>query len=211
MKSTLFITKTCWRGIDYRAQVDQFDRRLAGGLFHGKSNLPNARGLTPAFTMATPLPTPNPFAIAAQAEAQIAYNYCLDLEDRHGEVEQIGKLAVLVCSRLLGQALLEAPTEEGRNILAAEIIGCDIRRDRQMQDLALLYKDNFIRICRCNTKAILDPLTHIPQFIVARVQRRPLALTPLARFSTPESATLRICFGIQQGTPRTPTLPLGEA
>ncbi|KAL1943932.1 hypothetical protein VTO73DRAFT_3750 [Trametes versicolor] len=50
----------------------------------------------------------------------------------------------LVCARLLGRLLLEAPTEDGRNNVASEIVQC--RDDSELFRLANLYKDHFIRL-----------------------------------------------------------------
>ncbi|EIW55637.1 uncharacterized protein TRAVEDRAFT_129055 [Trametes versicolor FP-101664 SS1] len=53
-------------------------------------------------------------------------------------------LRPLVCARLLGRLLLEAPTEDGRTNVASEIVQC--LGDSELFRLANLYKDHFIRL-----------------------------------------------------------------
>lgn len=98
--------------------------------------------------MPQPLPRPNPYD--ANDEPNItyfhtAYEICLDLERRHGQVKQCGTLQVLVCARFLGYMLLEAPTNTGRKGFASEILRC--LGDNDLQNLAEAYKDHFLRVC----------------------------------------------------------------
>ena len=62
-----------------------------------------------------------------------------------------GRLDVLVCARMLGYVLLEAPTEEGRMEFASEVIRCGNDGDKELQSLAELYKDHLLRVCKSST------------------------------------------------------------
>jgi len=114
-----------------------------------------------------PLPRPNPFNTTQPGSA---YQMCLHLEDCHAVVRQSEetRLSVLVCARLLGHMLIEAPTETGRQNIATEIIrSVD---DDQLQKLAETYKNYFILCC----KSIVLCLHNLPpslstQFVLKRV------------------------------------------
>ena len=98
--------------------------------------------------MPQPLPFPNPYDANDEfntAYFHAAYESCLDLERRHGQVKQCGNLQVLVCARFLGHMLLEAPTNAGRRDFASEILRCT--GDDDLQKLAGAYKDHFLRVC----------------------------------------------------------------
>ena len=54
-------------------------------------------------------------------------------------------LQVLICARLLRYMLTEALSDAGREWFALEVVGC--LDDEEIQALANLYKDHFIRCC----------------------------------------------------------------
>ncbi|CAA7262600.1 unnamed protein product [Cyclocybe aegerita] len=88
--------------------------------------------------MATPLP-PNPFSNATIARE--ASNKYLDLERRHEQVRQEGRLSVLVCARFLGHLLLEAPTESGHDKVASKIMRLSGATDSSSIDAKLVEYD----------------------------------------------------------------------
>jgi hypothetical protein len=94
-----------------------------------------------------PLPCPSPYDTNEPniAYFHAAYESCLDLERRHGQVKQYGALQVLVSARFLGYMLLEAPTNAGRKDFASEILRCI--GDDDLQKLAESYKDHLLRVC----------------------------------------------------------------
>lgn len=94
--------------------------------------------------MPEPLPV-NLYNQRDQKEVHDAYERCLDLENRHAQVLLRGHLPVLVCARLLGYLLRQAPTDEGRKILALEIMRCG--DDKALQSLASIYDTRFRRVC----------------------------------------------------------------
>lgn len=101
--------------------------------------------------MAEPLPRPNSFNTSNEPVLHVAYSRCLVLETNVlaspvAVVPQTGRLSPLVCARLLGRLLLEAPTDDGRANVASEIMRC--QDESNLQQLANLYKDHFIRCCK---------------------------------------------------------------
>lgn len=106
---------------------------------------------TSEITMPIALPSANPYMETTQFIIRCAYDRCLDLEKRHAEVPKHGRLDVLVCARMLGYVLLEAPTEEGRMEFASEVIRCSHDGDKELQSLAELYKDHLLRVCKSPT------------------------------------------------------------
>jgi hypothetical protein len=101
--------------------------------------------------MPTALPSANPYKETTQLVIRCAYNRCLDLEKRHVEVPRHGRLDVLICARMLGYLLLEAPTEEGRMDFASEVVSCCNDGYKELQSLAELYKDHLLRVCKSPT------------------------------------------------------------
>ena len=121
---------------------------------------------TSEITMPTALPSVNPYKETAQFVIRCAYDRCLDLETRHMEVPKHGRLDVLVCARMLGYMLLEAPTEEGRMDFASEVVRCGHDGDKALQSLAELYKDHLFRVCKSPTYmcASLSLSSNIPVY-----------------------------------------------
>ena len=92
-----------------------------------------------------PLPVENPF-IGQSSSVCDAYDAALAFEKG---VEMWGhnkKPNGLVYARLLGQLLIQAPTEQGRAHVAAEIAACAGDLDR-LYALADSWNSRFIRIC----------------------------------------------------------------
>lgn len=92
-----------------------------------------------------PLP-PNPYNTGQQAVLHAAYKRCVILQNSHSEVVQCGRLSVLICARLLGYMILEAPTDEGRTEFVSEIVRCV--NDVDLQKLAEVYKNHLLRLCK---------------------------------------------------------------
>jgi hypothetical protein len=105
--------------------------------------------------MPYPLPRPNSYDTGPQLLFNRAYDQCLDLESRQTQVLQSGKLGVLVCARFLGYMILEAPTDDGRKEFTTEILRC--RSDDDLQKLADIYKDHFLRVCKSRTAQRATP------------------------------------------------------
>ena len=74
----------------------------------------------------------------------VAYQKCLDLEAAAREIRQSG-IPPPVCARVLGQLMLQAPTDEGRANVANEISSCE--NNKALFELAQLYVNHFIRCC----------------------------------------------------------------
>jgi len=100
---------------------------------------------------------------------------CLDLESRHDQVPKIPqvRLTALICARLLGYMIREAPTAEGQEDLAWEVKRCqpdaDInvpfhlqqqQTDTALLELAQLYNDHLLRIFRSNKGPTPTPRSH---------------------------------------------------
>ncbi|KAA1472924.1 hypothetical protein DENSPDRAFT_839317 [Dentipellis sp. KUC8613] len=101
-----------------------------------------------------PLPQENKFNTGNELLIHVAYSQCLVLEskvldDPAAVIPQKGSLPPLVCARLLGQLLLEAPIADGRTNVASEIVRC--KDDDELQQLANLYKNHLLR-CFYRTK-----------------------------------------------------------
>ncbi|KAJ3501682.1 hypothetical protein NLJ89_g9227 [Agrocybe chaxingu] len=101
--------------------------------------------------MATPLP-PNPFSNLTISHE--AFSKCLDLERRREQAQQDGRLSALICARLLGYLLLEAPVETGRDKIALKIMQCV--DDASLQVLREMYKDHLIRCCQHQSEMGID-------------------------------------------------------
>ena len=117
--------------------------------------------------MPQPLP-PNPYNTGQQAVLHAAYKRCVILQNSHSEVGQRGRLSVLICARLLGYMILEAPTDEGRTEFVSEIVRCV--DDMDLQKLAEVYKNHLLRLCKL-LSSWLCPLLTInlsPQFAESR-------------------------------------------
>jgi hypothetical protein len=99
--------------------------------------------------MPEPLPRPNSYDTTILVLFNCAYSKCLDLESRHAQVSKHGDLEVLVCARFLGFMILEAPTDNGRKEFATEVLRCN--SDDDLQKLADLYKNYFLRVCESGT------------------------------------------------------------
>lgn len=95
--------------------------------------------------MPHPLPS-NPYNTCQQGTLHAAYKRCVSLQNSHSEVVQAGRLSVLICARLLGYMILEAPTDEGRAEFVSEIVRCV--NDEDLQKLAELYKNHLLRLCK---------------------------------------------------------------
>ncbi|KAF8964874.1 hypothetical protein BDZ97DRAFT_1904240 [Flammula alnicola] len=95
--------------------------------------------------MPQPLP-PNPYNTGQQAVLHAAYKRCVILQNSHLEVVQCGRLSVLICARLLGYMILEAPIDEGRTEFVSEIVRCV--NDVDLQKLAEVYKNHLLRLFR---------------------------------------------------------------
>jgi len=118
--------------------------------------------------MPEPLP-PNPYNTGQQAVLHAAYKRCVVLQNNHLEVVQCGHLSVLICARLLGYMILEAPTDEGRTEFVSEIVRCV--NDVDLQKLAEVYKNHLLRLCKL-LSSLLCPLLTMnvsPQFAESRV------------------------------------------
>lgn len=107
--------------------------------------------------MPEPLPLPNPYDSTTNSILHPAYNRCLDLEARNEQVKETVSLGVLVCARFLGYMLLHAPTDGGREDFGWEIYRCS--NDDAMQQLAQIYSDHLLRIC----KSEVVPGSHLLQ------------------------------------------------
>lgn len=94
-----------------------------------------------------PLPRPNSFNTGTELVLHAAYSRCLDFETNvlanPAALPHACKLSPLICARLLGRLLLEAPTDDGCAIVATETVRC--QGDTNLQKIANLYKDHFIR------------------------------------------------------------------
>ncbi|KAF8875055.1 hypothetical protein BD779DRAFT_1613478 [Infundibulicybe gibba] len=111
---------------------------------------------------AHPLPRPGPFDVNTRLlDSYHAYRRCLDLEDHHATVEKTGILTVLICARLLGYMLIEAPVDAGREDFATEVIRC--ADDEALQALANLYKNHLICCFWSNKGPIPIPTLHPPE------------------------------------------------
>ncbi|KIJ49955.1 hypothetical protein M422DRAFT_65849 [Sphaerobolus stellatus SS14] len=93
--------------------------------------------------MGVPLPRPNPFDILTVPIEHDAYEKCLDLELRHEQIATTHHLTPLICARLLGYMVIEAPSVAGRWVISTEIIRSI--GDEEMLDMAVLYNIHFIR------------------------------------------------------------------
>ncbi|KIY49502.1 hypothetical protein FISHEDRAFT_41664 [Fistulina hepatica ATCC 64428] len=147
--------------------------------------------------MAQPLPRPNSFNAGSELVLHSAYNLCLDLEskvlDNLAIVPQVGQLTPLVCARLLGRMLLEAPTDEGRKNVAAEIVRCN-GDDVLLQELANLYKDHLLR-CFYKGNGRTPASTLHPSALSFDLKKQKisalLALTPSSHKAAKAKALLR--------------------
>ncbi|PPQ94170.1 hypothetical protein CVT25_003755 [Psilocybe cyanescens] len=125
--------------------------------------------------MSQPLPRPNPFHPDNQPIVYSAYEMCLDLESRHDQVAKIQevRLPSLICARLLGYMIREAPTAEGRNDFAREVKRCQLdpnidmpfylrqqRTDAALLDLAQLYNDHLLRVFHSKNSRTPTPKSH---------------------------------------------------
>jgi len=106
--------------------------------------------------MSQPLPS-NPYNTGQQAVLHVAYGRCATLQNRHSQVVPCGHLSVLICARILGYMILEAPTDEGRTELATEIVRCV--GDEDLQKLAEIYKNHLLRVCKPLFRWLSHPLT----------------------------------------------------
>ena len=133
--------------------------------------------------MPLPLP-PNPFSATSQCLFHLAYSRSLALESRHLRVAQGGRMSVLVCARLLGRMILEAPGDAGRMEFSREVSRCG--DDMQLQNVADIYKDHFLRIC----KSKLSPASCSSVFLTINLYtvRRAKGRTP-APFIHPSSSS----------------------
>ncbi|TFK62455.1 hypothetical protein BDN72DRAFT_777064 [Pluteus cervinus] len=91
-----------------------------------------------------PLP-PNDFNHITDFNAHCAYKRCLAAEEKLGGLTKDSRCR-LICIRLLGYMLREAPTSAGRQELATEIIRC--QGDESLHELGLIYQGHFIRCFR---------------------------------------------------------------
>ena len=147
-----------------------------------------------------PLPHPNPFDTTQQVLPHSAYKICLRLEEHHATVLQMenGALSVLVCARLLGRMVLEAPTDMGRQNISTEIIRS--LNDDQLQKLAQSYRDNFIRCCKSIYPLLVESLMLTPAYPVRSIKGRTPA--PSAHISAPSfDAEIEVNMGVLQQTP----------
>jgi hypothetical protein len=106
--------------------------------------------------MLQPLPS-NPYNTGQQAVLHVAYGRCTTLQNRHSQVVPCSHLSVLICARILGYMILEAPTDEGRTELATEIVRCV--GDEDLQKLAEIYKNHLLRVCKPLFRCLSHPLT----------------------------------------------------
>ncbi|KAF5313466.1 hypothetical protein D9611_008612 [Ephemerocybe angulata] len=90
-----------------------------------------------------PLP-PNPYRVTDQVDLHGAYNECLNHEREAMNSE--GGDKEVINARCLGYLLLEAPCEEGRDSVAAQIIGCEGYQGRS--NLAVGYIEHMFRFFR---------------------------------------------------------------
>lgn len=86
-----------------------------------------------------------------------AYARCKSLEERAHSLQRDG-LSPLVCARILGYMLQYAPTDEGRDKVATEIMS--YAGDSDLMALAQSYSNNFIRCLCVSIPCIYLPLTH---------------------------------------------------
>ncbi|TFY67340.1 hypothetical protein EVG20_g3981 [Dentipellis fragilis] len=97
--------------------------------------------------MAQPLPQLDNLDISTEPILH-AYDLCLNLESHasnNTSLPHVGHLAPVVCARLLGRMLLEAPTDEGRMNMASEINRT--KDEVSLQELADIYKNHLLRCC----------------------------------------------------------------
>jgi hypothetical protein len=87
-----------------------------------------------------PLPL-NPYDANAQASWYHAYSICLQIEGSSTNAD------TTVNARLLGYLILEAPVDEGRHYLCAEILECS-NDDAAFHKLATMYRNHFLRFCK---------------------------------------------------------------
>ncbi|EIM91014.1 uncharacterized protein STEHIDRAFT_152697 [Stereum hirsutum FP-91666 SS1] len=127
-----------------------------------------------------PLPRPNSFNTGTELVLHTAYSRCLDFETNvlanPAALPQTGKLSPLICARLIGRLLLEAPTDDGRANVASEIVRC--QDDTNLQNMANLYKDHFIRCFYKTNGRTPAPSSHpsAPSFDLKKDEIRALLL-----------------------------------
>jgi len=126
--------------------------------FHTKmplANKPDPKSLPPC-----------PESFSPESDLRKAFQVCKILESKerwtlfhddpaHNESEEILLDIPPVCAgRVLGFALLYSPSDDGRDNLAAEILGCN-GDDELLGGLAHLYVYGFIRVCTLSIASLL--------------------------------------------------------